>query len=389
MQEIEARIRLRRDSQTNWETANPVLASGEPGIIISGVNIGRLKVGDGVTPWNNLPYVIGANGLAATIAIGSVTTGAPSSPASVVNSGTSTDAVFDFSIPQGNPGTTVPDITGLTEQSAVKNNDLLFNYDSTAAALKKISAETLFKFMMDKQYPVGEVYEQIPGAPSPEDKFPWQTWVPWNDRASMYRLRQAPLPAYTTYTAGVNYVVNAVVMWHLDGDDYGFYQANRAITNAAAQLDPVMWNQLKTGSVIERKSILNINPWTDPDLVIGQQITGGDYNGYWIEEVIVYGGKFFSVTGGNRPTFITGGVQQGRIVNATGYFGGQHLIPAAGLSAADGLFRRKENLPFWHQGSGSGGSNSLGFDFDLSRGLLTGPDVAPADLSIRIWRRVS
>ena len=59
----------------------------------------------------------GNAGAAATIAAGTTTTGAPGTNASVVNSGTSSAAVFDFTIPrgdvgpqgpQGNPGPTVP-----------------------------------------------------------------------------------------------------------------------------------------------------------------------------------------------------------------------------------------------------------------------------------------
>jgi hypothetical protein len=59
----------------------------------------------------------GTPGTAATIAVGTTTTGAPGTNASVVNSGTPSAAVFDFTIPrgdvgpqgpQGNPGPTVP-----------------------------------------------------------------------------------------------------------------------------------------------------------------------------------------------------------------------------------------------------------------------------------------
>lgn len=46
----------------------------------------------------------GPSGSAATINIGSVTTGLPSGTASVTNSGTSSLAVFDFVIPRGAPG---------------------------------------------------------------------------------------------------------------------------------------------------------------------------------------------------------------------------------------------------------------------------------------------
>ena len=46
----------------------------------------------------------GAPGAAATIRIGNVYTGAPGTNASVSNSGTSTNAVLNFTIPRGNPG---------------------------------------------------------------------------------------------------------------------------------------------------------------------------------------------------------------------------------------------------------------------------------------------
>jgi hypothetical protein len=51
----------------------------------------------------------GADGTAATIAVGTVTTGAPGSSATVTNVGTSSAAVFDFSIPEGEPGTATID----------------------------------------------------------------------------------------------------------------------------------------------------------------------------------------------------------------------------------------------------------------------------------------
>jgi hypothetical protein len=48
----------------------------------------------------------GTNGVAATIAVGSTTTGVAGSNAAVANSGTSSAAVFDFTIPRGDVGAT-------------------------------------------------------------------------------------------------------------------------------------------------------------------------------------------------------------------------------------------------------------------------------------------
>jgi len=49
------RFQLRRDTATNWTTANPVLALGEPGVETDTL---KVKVGDGATAWNSLGYSI-------------------------------------------------------------------------------------------------------------------------------------------------------------------------------------------------------------------------------------------------------------------------------------------------------------------------------------------
>ena len=53
---INARILLRGDSEANWLAENPALAEREPSAIIGGANHGRIKIGDGVTPWSDLPF---------------------------------------------------------------------------------------------------------------------------------------------------------------------------------------------------------------------------------------------------------------------------------------------------------------------------------------------
>lgn len=59
----------------------------------------------------------GARGAGATVTIGSVTTTTYGGNANVTNSGTATDAVFDFVLPQGAPGETVTDMQDLTLSS--------------------------------------------------------------------------------------------------------------------------------------------------------------------------------------------------------------------------------------------------------------------------------
>jgi hypothetical protein len=50
------RILLRRDSSEKWGISNPVLLLGEPGY---STDTHELKIGDGLTEWNQLPIYIG------------------------------------------------------------------------------------------------------------------------------------------------------------------------------------------------------------------------------------------------------------------------------------------------------------------------------------------
>jgi hypothetical protein len=86
----------------------------------------QFKIGNGTTAWNSLSYggiqgptgatgstgATGATGTAATVSVGTVATGAAGSSASITNSGTSSAAVFNFTIPKGDTGATGP--TGST-----------------------------------------------------------------------------------------------------------------------------------------------------------------------------------------------------------------------------------------------------------------------------------
>ena len=50
------KVRNRIDTSANWSTANPVLLSGEIGVVKDD-DIYRIKVGDGSTAWSSLPFV--------------------------------------------------------------------------------------------------------------------------------------------------------------------------------------------------------------------------------------------------------------------------------------------------------------------------------------------
>lgn len=65
------RIRLRRDTSSDWSFYNPVLSSGEPGVEL---DTNRIKVGNGITEWNDLPYLLAnVSGLQLSIGDGNFT----------------------------------------------------------------------------------------------------------------------------------------------------------------------------------------------------------------------------------------------------------------------------------------------------------------------------
>jgi len=50
-------IQLRRDTKDQWTLINPILAQGEIGIELYGEGLDKFKIGDAITPWNDLAYV--------------------------------------------------------------------------------------------------------------------------------------------------------------------------------------------------------------------------------------------------------------------------------------------------------------------------------------------
>jgi len=53
------KIQLRRDLAANWTGTNPVLAQGEPGVEL---DTRQMKIGDGISAWNDLAYAAGGAG---------------------------------------------------------------------------------------------------------------------------------------------------------------------------------------------------------------------------------------------------------------------------------------------------------------------------------------
>lgn len=64
-QRLNLRFKLRRFPSIIWTARNEVLLAGEPGVE---TDTDRFKIGDGVTPWNDLPYYLNENAISALVA---------------------------------------------------------------------------------------------------------------------------------------------------------------------------------------------------------------------------------------------------------------------------------------------------------------------------------
>jgi hypothetical protein len=202
-----------------------------------------------------------------------------------------------------------------------------------------------------------------------------------------YGLSQAEPPSFVDYFSLAGTTITAggmpVVCYHKAGDDFRLY---RFIAQSAAYIVPddielVKWEYLQPGVIIERRKSGNL--LTEADYEIGDVVPSGNYEGMYVTEVIVPGGKFTGIEGGNRPAFITGGVQQGRIVNIKG---GNAVILKDNGGSATAPFTYNEYRTSVANGSFYGAQLS---DIDVSLVVLTGPDVAGTNTSKRLWRRVS
>jgi len=88
----------------------------------------------------------GDEGTAATIAVGDVTAGISPQDVSVVNVGTSNSAIFDFVIPKGEPGTTVPDMGQLPDLVDIDwEQDSLIVYDQSELAHKRARPDQMVR----------------------------------------------------------------------------------------------------------------------------------------------------------------------------------------------------------------------------------------------------
>lgn len=262
--------------------------------------------------------------------------------------------------------------------------------------------DQLFKAVTNFHFPIGKMIEQWPDEPSPAEAGLPGAWEIWSDRSIEYGVSANPPPAFSDYYTLAGNSIPAgntpVVCYHQIGSDWRLYRfiAQTAAYTVPEELDPVKWTCLAPDLIDERQKCGNA--LTDDDYAIGDTVVSGLHAGMYVTEVIVSGGKFTGIEGGFRPTFISGGVQQGQIPNIKGetlFREGNaseaHILGPIGLSTSPPFYPGSVSPNHATVASASDPSDTsdraLGIDISLS--VLTGPDVAPANLSTRLWRRVA
>lgn len=73
-------IEIRRDTAANWTAVNPLLTQGEFGFE---TDTKKLKIGDGVTLWNALSYLIGGPSVSQVTSGAGPPVGAPATSPSI------------------------------------------------------------------------------------------------------------------------------------------------------------------------------------------------------------------------------------------------------------------------------------------------------------------
>lgn len=121
-----------------------VVNAGTPAAAVLNFSIPRGNAGVNGTNGTN-----GSNGAAATIAAGMTTTGTPGTSASVVNVGTSSAATFNFTIPRGDQG-----LTGPAGPAIVSSPTILTPAFGTAYATAVPTKPSFISAVIDAAYSV-------------------------------------------------------------------------------------------------------------------------------------------------------------------------------------------------------------------------------------------
>jgi len=248
--------------------------------------------------------------------------------------------------------------------------------------------------VLEARYPIGSDYIQHPGQPTPTEKGLPGGWELWNHRVIEYELVEDNYPDgdLETYEEGGNYALNEYVIYHLSGSHTQIIRANKQITNAPSDLNPVDWIRPGQGGYdlgVIRIARRHLQEWDTSDFEIGDEIVDGAYAGYRVVGLLTIGGTFMSFAGGYRPTYENGVAWdtirniKGSVTNSTP----NNFGAIAGLHADEDLLGP---FTYTHAGVGASMNNNTSFDlgFDASRTVPVGTQNSTETISANYWIRI-
>ena len=268
----------------------------------------------------------GQDGAAATISVGTVTTGAAGSSASIVNSGTSSAAVFDFTIPKGDKGETGS--TGATGNGIVNIekastgglvdtyhvNYTNGNYDSFNVTNGKDGEGSVTDVTVNG---VSVLDGSVAKVLVPTDNAQltngagYITGITSSDVTTA--LGYTPLSNVTKYGSSLSYSSNVLQLLDQDGNGLGSsvtIQSSPDIDNKSITTNSD--DELQTVGVIDQNNTSNaIKTWTGTKAQYDAIVTKDSNTLYWLTDVkIIYLGD---VAVGN----FKGGRNVGEIISST------------------------------------------------------------------------
>ena len=239
---------------------------------------------------------------------------------------------------------------------------------------------------------VGDLYIQYPNMKEPKALGFEGTWAEWNSRVEIYGT-SLTIPSYASYNGGYDIQAgNYYRVTHDDGDQEIFQAlVNIPFTEIAQNpFNPAKWRPLSQSptsshrpTFVPRNS-LQQELWTASDLAIGAS-TNSNGTTYYVTARHGLGGKFLSMSGGNRPAFTSGGVKRDEIRNIIGDFGNVSLTSVLATGAFSAA-RTGAGQDYWNN---TDNSPKYKVTIDSSLVVPTGRENAPRTMSLKYWRRVS
>lgn len=276
-----------RDGQDGFSPIANVTKSGTTATITitDAVGTTTATVSDGTNGTN------GQDGAAATITVGTVTTGQPGTSASVTNSGTTSAAVFDFVIPEGQPGqsgsSSWGSITGTLSNQTDLQNALNAKLDNTLQASKSgnsSSSAIILDGLTPGIYPITSTGSTI--------------YYKLTTTYSTYR------SVSTNYNGGYAYFIvpKTINVASLTTDEFMCYLVynQQSSGNTYLKIDTLAYNNTYTGSIRTLNSYIM---YLGSVLTTGSQTISGTKT---FSTAPLYSGSTFSNTSLVTKTYVDG-----------------------------------------------------------------------------------